>query len=126
MKFAAEAYAAQGNLEAAKYLNALKKSRIAGYTDKEHNSTDLMMVEIRDERHKELVAEGFRLVDLKRWGLGVERANAYQDANLTMLPGANQTTALTKSADDFRMVWPIPKAETDVNPQIKNQQNPGY
>lgn len=123
---AAEAYAAQGNLEAAKYLNALKKSRIAGYTDKEYNSTDLMMVEIRDERHKELVAEGFRLVDLKRWGLGVERANAYQDANLTMLPGANQTTALTKSADDFRMVWPIPKAETDVNPQIKNQQNPGY
>ena len=123
---AAEAYAAQGNLEAAKYLNDLKKSRIAGYTDKEYNSTDLMMVEIRDERHKELVAEGFRLVDLKRWGLGVDRANAYQDANLTMLPGANQTTALVKSADDFRMVWPIPKAETDVNPQIKDQQNPGY
>jgi len=123
---AAEAYAAQGDLQAATYLNALKKSRIASYTDKEYNSVDLLMVEIRDERHKELVAEGFRLVDLKRWGLGVDRANSYQDANLTMLPGANQTTALVKSADDFRMVWPIPKAETDVNPQIKDQQNPGY
>lgn len=123
---AAEAYAAQGSLDGAKYLNALKKSRMASYTDKTFSSTDLLMVEIRDERHKELVAEGFRLVDLKRWGLGVDRANAYQDPNLTMLPGADQTTALNKSADDFRMVWPIPKAETDVNPQIKDQQNPGY
>ena len=84
------------------------------------------MAEIRDERHRELVGEGFRLSDLKRWGLGVNRQNAVQDANLVLFPGSENTTALTKNADDFRMVWPIPKAEIDVNPQIKGQQNPGY
>ena len=124
---AAEAYAAQGNTtEGGKYLNALKKSRIASYTEKEFNSANLLMIEVQDERHKELVGEGFRLVDLKRWGQGVNRANGYQDAALTLLPGADQTTALDKAANDFRMVWPIPKSETDSNPQIKDQQNPGY
>lgn len=124
---AAEAYAAQGNsAEGGKYLNALKKSRIASYTEKEFNSANLLMVEVQDERHKELVGEGFRLTDLKRWGKGVNRDNGYQDAALTLLPGAEQTTALDKAANDFRMVWPIPKSETDSNPQIKDQQNPGY
>ena len=28
--------------------------------------------------------------------------------------------------DNIRWIWPIPKAEIDANPQIKNQQNPGY
>lgn len=107
-------------------MNALKKSRIASYTEKEFNSANLLMVEVQDERHKELVGEGFRLVDLKRWGQGVNRNNGYQDAALTLLPGAEQTTALDKAANDFRMVWPIPKSETDSNPQIKDQQNPGY
>lgn len=124
---AAEAYASQGNVtEAAKYLNDLKRNRIAGYTDRTFNSADLLMAEIRDERHRELAGEGFRLSDLKRWGLGVNRQNAVQDANLVLFPGSENTTALTKNADDFRMVWPIPKAEIDVNPQIKGQQNPGY
>ncbi len=124
---AAEAYAGQGNVtEAAKYLNDLKRNRIEGYTDRTFNSADLLMAEIRDERHRELVGEGFRLSDLKRWGLGVNRQNNVQDANLVLFPDSEITTALEKAADDFRMVWPIPKAETDVNPQIRNQQNPGY
>lgn len=123
---AAEAYAAQGNLEGAKYLNDLKRARIAGYTDKTYNSAELLLSDIQDERHKELVGEGFRLVDLKRWGLGVNRKNAVQDANLILQPGAEHTTGLNKAADDFRMVWPIPKSEMDANPQMKGQQNPGY
>lgn len=123
---AAEAYAAQGKLDGAKYLNDLMKARIAGFTDKTYNSAQLLMSTIQDERHKELVGEGFRLVDLKRWGLGVNRKNAVQDPNLVLQPGAEHTTALEKQADDFRMVWPIPKSEIDANPQIKGQQNPGY
>lgn len=124
---AAEAYASQGNVaEGSRYLNELKRNRIAGYTDRTYNSADLLLAEIRDERHRELVGEGFRLSDLKRWGLGVDRQNATQDSNLVLFPGSENTTALSKSADDFRMLWPIPKAEIDVNPQIRNQQNPGY
>lgn len=33
---------------------------------------------------------------------------------------------LKYDADDYRFVWPIPKDEIDSNPQLKNQQNPGY
>lgn len=124
---AAEAYAGlQDATTGGKYLNELKKNRIAGYVEKTFGSPELLLAEVQDERHRELVGEGFRLVDLKRWGQGVNRANAYQDPNLILMPGAEQTTALNKAYDDFRMVWPIPKSETDVNPQIKKQQNPGY
>jgi len=33
---------------------------------------------------------------------------------------------LNIKADNTRWLWAIPKAETDANPQIKYQQNPGY
>lgn len=91
-----------------------------------YSDAAILMNAIKTERQRELVGEGFRLTDLKRWNEGVKRENAVQNRSLVLYPGAETTTALTKSADDYRMVWPIPKSETDVNPQIKNQQNPGY
>lgn len=122
---AAEAYAGCGDLsKASKYLNDLKTARIKNYESQDYNSTTFMPA-LQDERHRELVGEGFRLVDLKRWGLGVKR-NKAQNNDLVLYPGSEVTTALNKAADDFRMVWPIPKSETDANPQIKSQQNPGY
>lgn len=125
---AAEAYLGKNNdlTNSAKYLNDLKGARIANYTAKTYTSANVLLADIQDERHRELVGEGFRLTDLKRWGLGVNRGNAPQNADLVLMPGGNNTTALEKAADDYRMVWPIPKTEIDVNPQIKNQQNPGY
>lgn len=124
---AAEAYAGSKNLsKAGEYLNALKSKRILGYDAKPYNNEVTFMTALQDERHRELVGEGFRLVDLKRWGIGVNRGNAPQNANLVLYPGAETTTALNKAANDFRMVWPIPKSEMDANPQLKGQQNPGY
>lgn len=122
---AAEAYAATDMSKASKYLNDLKASRIKGYEANDYSATTFMPA-LQDERHRELVGEGFRLVDLKRWGQGVNRGNAPQNADLVLYPGSEMTTALNKAADDFRMVWPIPKAEMDANPQLKGQQNPGY
>ena len=122
---AAEAYAATDLAKASKYLNDLKASRIKGFEAGDYTAATFMPA-LQDERHRELVGEGFRLVDLKRWGLGVNRGNAPQNADLVLYPGMDFTTGLNKAADDFRMVWPIPKSETDANPQIKGQQNPGY
>lgn len=121
---ATEAYAQLDNLESAThYLNALKASRIAGYTDTHFASTSNLLSELKNERRRELAGEGFRMFDLKRWGEGVKRGEP-QNMNFCLFPGSDATTALSRSAADTRMVWPIPQSERDTNPQIA--QNPGY
>ena len=122
---AAEAYAKQGtNWEnGAKWLNDLKKARIAGYADETYASADALMQEVMDERHREFLGEGMRFTDLKRWHLGVTRGTPQQE-NLCSMPGLPTTTELSKSADDIHFVWPIPQNEIDTNPKIV--QNPGY
>lgn len=122
---AAEAYAKQGtNWEnGAKWLNDLKKARIAGYADETYTSADALMQEVMDERHREFLGEGMRFTDLKRWHLGVTRGTPQQE-NLCSMPGLPTTTELSKSADDIHFVWPIPQNEIDTNPKIV--QNPGY
>lgn len=123
---AAEAYAQKNDLiNGSKYLNALKTSRIVGFEGGTYSSQLVLMNEIKDERLRELVCEGHRLTDLKRWKMGVKRT-ASQNPDLILFPGQETTEKLNKPADDYRMVWPIPKIEIDANPQIKQQQNPGY
>jgi NADH:ubiquinone oxidoreductase subunit B-like Fe-S oxidoreductase len=79
--------------------------------------------EVKDERRREMVMEGTRLFDLKRWHMGVTRSLTQQD-DLCLFPGSTVTTKLTKAANDPKMILPIPKAEIDANPKCK--QNPGY
>lgn len=124
---AAEAYLGLNDLSnAGNYLNQLMSNRIVGFQNANYTDATILMNAIKAERHRELVGEGFRLTDLKRWGEGVKRENSVQDQNLVLYPGAETTTGLSKDADDPRMLWPIPKTEMDVNPQLKGQQNPGY
>jgi hypothetical protein len=124
---AAEAYAQANDLtKASKYLNALKAKRIADYVDVNYASKEVFMVELKNERFRELVGEGFRMVDLKRWGDAVKRTPRTATANLILFPGQADTDALNRASNDYRILWPIPKAEVDANPQLKGQQNPGY
>ena len=122
---AAEAYAKQGTnwQQGATLLNNLKRTRIAGYADETFASADALMDEIMEERHREFLGEGMRLLDLKRWHLGVTRGTPQQE-NLCSMPGLPTTTALSKPADDYHFTWPIPQNEIDTNPKIV--QNPGY
>jgi hypothetical protein len=122
---AAEAYLEDGNApEAAKYLNALRSSRIQGYVNETFSDTGDLRQAIRDERTKELVGEGFHFYDLKRWKLGFNRSDTEQ------VTGVQSTVSyfskLEIEAGDYRFTWPIPKAEIDANPQLKDEQNPGY
>ncbi len=122
---AAEAYMESGDeTNAAAYLNQLRSYRIAGYTAEAFNNPATLRTAIHNERRKELAGEGFRLNDLKRWGEGFNRTGTEQDAAVVQ-PGA-AFTELNVDASNYRFTWPIPKAETDVNPQLKGQQNPGY
>ena len=121
---AAEAYAQAGNVpEGSKYLNELQANRFKGFNAKTYGNVTELMNEVKNERRREMVAEGTRLFDLKRWHMGVTRTSTQQD-DMCLFPGSAVTTKLTKAANDPKMILPIPKAEIDANPQIV--QNPGY
>ena len=68
---------------------------------------------IFDERKWELAYEGKRWFDLVRQGFNVFQAA--ENADPTVIPANIQPS---------RMVWPIPQAQIDLNPNLT--QNPGY
>lgn len=121
---AAEAYA---NLEdglptAVARLNRLQRFRFRSFRNKSYADKDAFMAELKKERQRELLVEGFRLFDIKRWHDPMQRGEA-QQRDLCLLPGSG-TTDLSIPADDNRLTWPIPKHEIEVNPKV--EQNPGY
>ena len=119
------AEAAMGREEevvASKYINDLKTARIPSWKNVDYTGDDLVL-ELRQERVRELFGEGHRLNDIKRWHIGFSRS-AGQDPAL-MQPGENYVS-LKREADDPMFVWPIPTSELQANPQMKGQQNPGY
>lgn len=120
---AAEAYAQAGNIErAAYYLNQLESMRIRNYQAQTFNSKQEIMNEIMRERQREMLGEGTRLIDIKRWHISMIRGAAQQE-NLLLTPGPS-TTYLSRPADADRLTWPIPQNEIDLTDRIV--QNPGY
>lgn len=124
----AEAAAEQGHTAAANSaLNTLRKNRIPGWTDQNYSGNALIN-QVRDERGKELIGEGFRLSDLRRWGLGFSRDTSYDvspavEDFIVPLCGA---TSCTYVPYDYRYTWPIPTDEIEANPKLDGQQNPEY
>lgn len=122
---AAEAYARQGNVsQGAQYLNELETARIEGYTERAFASAEGLMQEVKNERRREMLCEGTALYDLKRWGEGFSRNNEVQDMSVCYFPQLSNSTNLSRPAGYNRFTYPIPKHETDANPQVV--QNPGY
>ena len=112
---AAEAALPGDEATALSYLNALMAQRdpsFAGYA----STGAQLLSDIVQERRKELAFEGDRLSDLNRLKLAINRV-----ANPGSIPGP-----ITIAYPDDRRVQPIPQAETQANPVIAAQQNPGY
>lgn len=107
------------------YLNALRVNRIENYSPVNYNA-DVLLSEVKKERTLELLGEGFRMSDLRRWNSGFERYAAHDENpaldNVVVKAGA----AMKYANDDHRFTWPIPKTEMDSNPNLKGQQNAGY
>lgn len=106
-------------------LTALRQKRISGYQPVNYTDSQLRQ-QIRDERSKELIGEGFRMSDLRRWNLGFTR-----DGNYTYNPDVKNIMVyaglqVSYNPGDYRYVWPIPADEMEINPQLAGQQNPGY
>ena len=75
------------------------------------------------------MGEGMRWSDIRRIGKGFTRNSDYpDDIDYSALNGVMVTLGrnLKYSATDYRLTWPIPKAELDANPQLAGQQNTGY
>ncbi len=108
--------------DALKALEAVRTARIRNYKSVTYTGEELRD-EIRLERTKELIGEGFRMGDLRRWHLGMNRSNPQEDV-APFLWGS--TINMSYPANSYKFTWPIPQSEMEVNPQMAGQQNPGY
>lgn len=107
---AAEAAFKENNMpKALEYMNTLLENR-TGVTD---TYTTLTLDDILYERNKELVGEGHRFFDLMRNGKPVQRTGS---DHLTQAPMLINPT-------DFNVIQPIPRFETDVNPNLVQNDN---
>jgi hypothetical protein len=115
---AAEAALSADKSKAAGYLNEIRK-RSPSLAPATEATITLDMV--LDEKSKELYGEGHRYFDLMRHG----RSITFNDDRLQ---GSISSTVRPKTIDKtfYKTILPIPKAEMDANPAIKDQQNPGY
>ncbi len=103
----AEAYAQKGDYaRASNDLTTLRKTRFESGGGAMSVSQDTYIQYISEERQRELFMEGFRLQDLKRWGLGFQREDQ---------TGAQpEASTLKVEAGDPRFVWPIPNHEIEA------------
>jgi len=102
--------------DAATPLNALREKRGLDATDA---TGEALFEEIKIERLREMIGEGHRLTDLKRWGDGFTQD--YQEAFGSCL----RTLLNPVTADNYQFVWPIPQEETSKNHKF-GDQNKGY
>ncbi len=113
---------AQFNINPDQARTTLNLLRVARGLPALINNTDLQ-THIRHERFRELVGEGFRLNDLKRWNLGVVRLDPQSTAFIMTGTNFHQ---LNVPATFPKLIWGIPTNELITNPNIANQQNPGW
>lgn len=102
-------------------LNSLRESR--GLDPLTGVSGQALLQEIKDERFRELAFEGFRLFDLKRWGEGFQRKDPQ---NVDVLTPGDDFFTKTVAANDNKFVWGLPSNDITVNPNLVDQQNPGW
>ena len=146
----AEAYARGNDMtNGLARLNSVRDRSLAlpatqAYTLASFGLTDnvALLRAILTERRIEFVMEGRRWADISRLqndnlapivGIPAKVANGGFSSLALATPayalGTPYTGALTVNAlpyTDFRFIWPIPILETNSNPTLRAQQNPGY
>ena len=118
---AAEAATHLPNEDALVPLNDLRTAR--GLEALSSISGDDLMDAVRDERFRELAFEGFRLEDLQRWDEGFSRREAQ---NLDAIQTGPKFNELTVEPTNPKFIWGIPSNDITINPNLRDQQNPGW
>ncbi|NPA35402.1 MAG: RagB/SusD family nutrient uptake outer membrane protein [Chlorobi bacterium] len=120
----AEAYAEVNNLaKAEENLNYVYEARTGlTYTATSQAQT---ITDVLAERRKELVLEGHTYWDHFRRSIPFDRepeGSVSDDVSHIDFENPSQTPTGTM----YQFVYPIPQDEMEVNPNIRDQQNPGY
>ena len=129
----AEALAELGRTaDAADVIVKLEKSRLSsGYPDPvDFGTKEEVLKEIRNERVRELVGEGFRTNDLVRWGMGFKRSEPQAGGLVTagQLFGTSSAVQevgknLEKEASDKMFIWEFPLRDRENNENLQNFRN---
>lgn len=110
--------------EAHKALNALMETRQPGYSA-DALTGQALIAEVRLQRRIELWGEGFGLLDLKRWGIGVDRKTPVVVDGETIESGhkyiPNTNFKFEPESEKLRFQFPI--SEINANPKLQ-PQNP--
>jgi hypothetical protein len=102
-------------------LNLLRTAR--GATALVGLTGTALMDAVKAERVRELLCEGTRIDDLKRWKMGFSRSAPQNIALLITGPDFDQKVV---TAADNKFVWAIPSNDMTTNPNLIGQQNPGW
>lgn len=116
---AAQSPATEGDALAT--LNALRTAR--GATAHVGLTGSDLMDAVKEEWTREMLLEGVRLENLKRWHMGFTRTAPQNTAFILTGPNYDEKT-VEPDADKF--VWAIPQNDITTNPNIADQQNPGW
>jgi len=124
------------------YLNMVRNRALAtpatqAFTAASFADNVALLGAILMERRIEFLMEGMRWYDIHRLqfcpyfpidGIPAKVANGNPAGSTftlgTPYPGPYGVTALPYT--DFRFLWPIPRVETDANPTLAAEQNPGW
>ena len=118
---AAEASLPDNEADAKMYLNDLMAQRDPSLT---YTSTGAQLLDdIVTERRKELAFEGLRLWDMNRLQRDIVRGT---DQGALPISAQAVPTAPTIPYSNYERIGPIPENEILANPNIANEQNPGY
>lgn len=108
------AYRASQPTVAVSALNALRVKR--GLSELPTTLTGAaLFTAIQEERTREMLCEGTRLDDLKRWGHGFSR-KAPQNANMVLTGTA--ASGLSVEANNQKFVWEIPANDLQTNKNL--------
>ena len=118
MKAECEARKASPDNAAAQTALFAVQTRSSSSAVKSTSTGATLINEIMMERRRELVGEGFRITDILRLGLPLDRPQ---------IQGPGWSPIKHLDATSPKLIYPIPEIEIDANEFINDQdQNPGY